>query len=243
MTGEDVPFIQAQISIHQPTIAELSLLGENNFRLGCGLLNISTDLLSDKDKNDLKGLSDFDILMTLIKDKSKGKLRKGRSCVMRLLYLLFPEYEIRVNENNQLELSKGDEKHYIHEANYSYFKSILTDIFCLRHVDKDEPKYNPKSEVAKSIAAQLERGRARAAATKNKGNGNQKTTFLDRYISILSVGLQMSVNDLTEYTIYQLYDVFERYQLKTAQDFYVKAKMAGAKDIEEVEDWRKDLHP
>ena len=53
----------------------------------------------------------------------------------------------------------------------------------------------------------------------------------------------MNLNDLLQYTVYQLFDIFERYQLKVQNDFYFKAKLAGASDLQEVEDWMKDIHP
>ena len=50
------------------------------------------------------------------------------------------------------------------------------------------------------------------------------------------------MNSFMNYTVYQLFDEFQRFQLKTAYDIYIKARMAGAKDLEEPEDWTKDLH-
>ena len=44
------------------------------------------------------------------------------------------------------------------------------------------------------------------------------------------------------YTIYQLFDEFERFNLKTQYDVYFKARIAGAKDLEEPQDWMKDIH-
>ena len=46
-----------------------------------------------------------------------------------------------------------------------------------------------------------------------------------------------------DYTIYQLKTEFKRYQLKINSDVYLKAKLAGAQDLEEVEDWMGDIHP
>jgi hypothetical protein len=43
------------------------------------------------------------------------------------------------------------------------------------------------------------------------------------------------------YTVYQLYDEFQRFQLKVQWDAYIQARMAGAKDLEEVDNWMIDL--
>ena len=47
LSGNDIPFIQAQISIHQPTIKEIGYIGEEEFHVG------SRFLLFNKDNLDL----------------------------------------------------------------------------------------------------------------------------------------------------------------------------------------------
>ena len=42
-------------------------------------------------------------------------------------------------------------------------------------------------------------------------------------------------------TVAQLKDEFARYQLKYQNDIYLRAKMAGAQDLEEIEDWMKPI--
>ena len=49
----------------------------------------------------------------------------------------------------------------------------------------------------------------------------------------------MSLN----YTVYQLFDELRRYQLKMAWDLNLKARLAGAQDLQDAEDWMQDLHP
>ena len=46
-----------------------------------------------------------------------------------------------------------------------------------------------------------------------------------------------------QYTVYQLFDEFQRFELKQSHDTYLKAKLAGAKDLDEVENWMKNIHP
>ena len=53
--------------------------------------------------------------------------------------------------------------------------------------------------------------------------------------------MQKSLNELMQYTVYQLYDEFQRFQLKVQWDAYIQARMAGAQDLEEVDNWMIDL--
>ena len=42
--------------------------------------------------------------------------------------------------------------------------------------------------------------------------------------------------------VYQLFDEYQRFELKMQSDWYLQARLAGAKDLKEVEDWMKDIH-
>ena len=54
------------------------------------------------------------------------------------------------------------------------------------------------------------RGRQRVA----EQNGSAQTSIFSQYLSILTIGLSsMGLNDLLNLTMYQLYDLFERYML------------------------------
>ena len=66
LSGNDIPFIEAQISIHQPTIKEIAYIGEENFYIGCEMLTFSKDILNEEDRNNLRNQNDFDILMSII---------------------------------------------------------------------------------------------------------------------------------------------------------------------------------
>ena len=67
--------------------------------------------------------------------------------------------------------------------------------------------------------------------------------ILSRYVSILAVGEQKNINDLMNYTVYQLFDEFDRFELKEQFDLYIRAQLAGARDLKEVDNWKKDIHP
>jgi hypothetical protein len=98
--------------------------------------------------------------------------------------------------------------------------------------------FNPSGDLAKKIAEKLKKRHQKLAELKPA----QKVDILSRYVSILTVGLQKDMNALLNYTTYQLFDEFKRYELKMGHDIYVQAKMAGAKDLKEVEDWMQDIH-
>lgn len=236
LSGNDIPFVSAQITIHQPTIKEIAYIGEEAFFTGCQLLNFSKNILSEEDKVNLEDKSNFDILIAILREQN-AVMQKNRNCVDMVLALIFPEYEISF-EKDCIKISKENEEHKIDNSNYEEFKSVISSVFSFGNSKDSKPDFNPSGDLAKKIAEKLNKRHQKLAEVKPA----QKVDILSRYVSILSVGEQKDMNALLNYTTYQLFDEFKRYELKMGHDIYVQAKMAGAKDLKEVEDWMQDIH-
>lgn len=234
----DIPFISAQVAVHQPSLEEIAYIGGQDVLFpGCELLRISKDILNENDKVDLDKITNFDILMQIISMPSP-ELKKPIENAKTVFELLFPQFEIEWKPPFEITLDKDDIKTSINRNNYDELRQIISEIFCLNK-NEESDNFNPSGELSRRIAEKLKERHKRLA--KIRGN-SEKSSIFDRYISILAVGLQKNKNELIKYSVYQLFDEFERYQAKVAYDIYVQAKMAGAKDIENVDNWMKDLH-
>lgn len=236
LSGNDIPFPAAQITIHQPTIKEIGLIGEEEFFTGQQILNFSKDILAEEDKVNLEDKTNFDILIAILREQN-AVMQYNRNCAKQVLALIFPEYEIFL-EQDKIKLVKESQEYKIDNSNYEEFKSIISSMFEIKSDDGSQSSFNPSGALAKRIADKLKQRRQKLQENQPK----QKIDILSRYVSILSVGEQKDMNSLLKYTVYQLFDEFKRYELKTGYDIYVQAKMAGAKDLKEVEDWMKDIH-
>jgi hypothetical protein len=238
LAGVDIPFPEAQINIHQPTIKEIGLIGEQSFFNGCGVLNFSKDNLEEQDRVLLKDVNDFEILMSLLMEKGDIHLQRNRVSALMVLSLLFPEYEIKLNLN-YIELKKEDEVHLINSSNFEEFKKILRIMFSLEGRNGEDENYNPGGDKAREIAEKLKK-RKQILAQKNENQGD--ISILGRFASILAIGQRISLNEVLNYTVYQIYDQFDRFELKENYDIHLKAQLAGAKDLQNVDHWMKDLH-
>ena len=208
----DIPLIEDQVSIHQPILNEISLIGEGNFFVGCQLLNFSKDKLSIEDKSVLEDKSYFEIFMSIMTSSEK-------------LDHIFPNYELKFTRNKiLLNWNKGIAR--INNENYDVFKDILITMFELNNSEVAEV-YNPCGKLAEKIAEKLKKYKEKVA--KKKGNEKQKVAIFSRFVSILSVDLAKDKNSLMKYTVPQLKDEFKRYQMKKSFDMYAQAKMAGHK--------------
>lgn len=241
LSGNDIPFIEAGLVLHQPTIKEIGYIGESCFFTGLEMLNFSKNILPEEDKIHLESQSNFDILIAILREQKNAVMQKNRNCVLMVLALIFPLYSISFSLN-AIEFKKDDEEetYYINNSNFDEFQNIISQMF---DYEKSEGQdYNPSGDMAKKIADKLKKRHQRLAKAKAKGNENKKLTIFSRYVSILAVGEQKDINSLLNYTVYQLYDEFKRYELKIGYDIYIQAKMAGAKDLKEVDDWMVDIH-
>lgn len=235
LSGNDIPFVEAQIAIHQPTVKEIAYVGEEYFFTGCELLNFSKNILSEEDKMNLEDKTNFDILIAILKEQNPV-MQKNRNCVEMVLALIFPLYSIRILRDS-IELSReGEEAHYINNKNFEIFKNIVNNMFSFK---KDETlDFNPSGDMAKRIAEKLKKRHKKLS----ENQPEKKIDIISRYVSILAVGQKKDINSLLNYTVYQLFDEFKRYELKVGYDIYLQAKMAGAKDLKEVDDWMQDIH-
>lgn len=236
LSGNDIPFPEARLTIHQPRLKEIAYITEQRFWPGCELLKFDKELLLDEDKIDLSNRSNFNIIMTMIQERNLQS-QQARINTTSILALLFPTYEIMLEkEAILLRHFQTNEISEINENNFDIFKQILTNMFCL--TNKENKQYNPSGELAKKIANQIKRGQQQKA----KLAPNAKISILSRYISILSVGQRKNINDLMNYTVYQLMDEFNRYELKLHYDTWEKYRIAGATGLQDPEDWLKDIH-
>lgn len=236
LSKNNIPFIGAQVDIHQPTISEISLISEENFLSGCQFLNFSKDQLSDADKNALADKSDFEIFMSIMNSKEKMKYR---NCVMMVLALLFPTSSVKIAAD-EIILIDSEKTARINEMNYDEFKSIINAMFGLSGPDGAGGQYNPADSRAAKIAEKLKKGKQKAQQA--KAGTVDKVAVFSRYVSILAVGEHKDINELMNYTVYQIRDEFKRFQMKQSFDAYMEARLAGAKDLDDVDNWMDDIH-
>ena len=136
----------------------------------------------------------------------------------------------------------GDASHgstLIDEDNFDAFQNVVAQLACLTStLAGSQGQFNPQSPKAKEIADKLMRARQRVAAQKKEGDGS----VFGRYISILTTGLGLPLQSVLNLTIYQIYDLIQRYNLLIEWDLNIKTRLAGGTPNSEPENWMKDIH-
>lgn len=119
MTGIDFPIPEIQAVIHQPTIKEISMIGEQDFFLGAQVLNLSKNMYV-QDERLLSETTNFQIFMTIM--QSKEALRT-KECVTKVLSLLFPNSTVLFTPRS-LVLNLGEQTVNIDENNFEFLQDI-----------------------------------------------------------------------------------------------------------------------
>ena len=234
MCGTDIPVPECQLVIHQPRIKEIALIGESDFFTGIQCLCLNKSMFV-KDESLLANTNNFQIFMTIMSEKEAAD---KKFAVQQVCTLLFPKHRVLFTPRSVL-LSGDQQQIMIDETNFEYLQAALTDICCLKTGPMDQQSFNPANDKAKEIAEKLMRGRQRVAAQKGENN----ISIFSQYLSILTVGLgSMSLQDTMDLTMFQLYDLVERYMLYINWDMDVRCRLAGGKPENQPDNWMKNIH-
>lgn len=230
MTGIDIPVPECGLILHQPTIKEISFLGEIDFFTGLQTLCLNKLMLS-LDETVLESTTVFQIIMMILKeDETKEKKEQ----VKQFLQLICPDKNIIFTPQSIIIGSS-----VLDDNNFEAFQEVLKLMFNVNASSSDQPTFNPADAKAAEIAKKIMRGRQRVAAQKS----SESSSSLSQYLSTLTVGVSsMSLDKAINLTLYQLYDLIERYSLYINWDIDIRSRLAGGKPEGQPENWMKNIH-
>lgn len=231
-TGVDLLF-EKNFFIHQPTIAEISsMFTEPEF---IKVLQFCTR--KPQEGMQLNNLLLFYILL----HKGENVTDEDRNNVALFLNFLFGNCEIKFLEQG-IMIAKDAQKDFLILDNNLFIKlqDYIKEIFCIHKLFSEQTpqeEFNPIDAKAAAIAEALNKGRKKVAEAKlNNAAINNKSIF-GSYLEILSVGLNLSIKELSNYTLFQLFGVLDRFTKKQSFDIDLECRLAGAKGDKPLEQW------
>lgn len=231
--GSDLPFPEAQLSIHQPRLVEISMVGEEDFFKGAQCFCIDKTMFVE-DPTILSQVTNFQIFMAVMNEK---EATDKKNAVIQFLSLLFPNYKVSFTPRS-IFLLGGEQSSSIDETNFEAFQDLVKEICNLKQ-SADQKILNPSDRRAKEIADKIMRGRQKVAQQKGQDNAS----VLGQYISILAIGTNtISPSEAKQLTMYQLYDLVERYMLYIDWDIDIRSRLAGGESKKAPENWMKNIH-
>jgi len=239
-TKIQIPFPSAQISINQPSIEDIAFIGEDTLIIGCKAL--TKDYSAIQDNFDESKLTNFQILMRMISGKSE-EINKVKESIEQILFLLFPDCNIRFTPASIIIQDDQKQVHMIDSNNFDIFANIIYDMFCLGEFSQDiQDDYNPLGDRARAIADKFKKKRELLAKMREeRGESEASLSIFGRYLNILATGASKDKNMLKKYSVYQLIEEFNRFNLKETFDYTCQARLAGATKIKDPKDWTQNV--
>ena len=235
MTGADIPIPECQVTIHQPSIKEISFIGEDVFFKAVQCICLHKSMFV-QDKDVLEDINNFQIFMTIMQEK---ETLDKKEAVKQLFLITFPKYNVMISPRSLIFRSiDNNETFTVDENNFDSLQEVMRLVFCSKEGPMDQQAFNPANAKAKEIAEKLMRGRQRVAEL----NGSANSSIFSQYLSSLSIGIHISILELENYTMFQLFDSLERYSLYTNWDIDIRSRLAGAKPEGKPENWMKNIH-
>ena len=235
MTGADIPIPECQVTIHQPSIKEISFIGEDVFFKAVQCICLHKSMFV-QDKDVLEDINNFQIFMTIMQEK---ETLDKKEAVKQLFLITFPKYNVMISPRSLIFRSiDNNETFTVDENNLDFLQDVMRLVFCSKEGPMDQQAFNPANAKAKEIAEKLMRGRQRVAEL----NGSANSSIFSQYLSSLSIGIHISILELENYTMFQLFDSLERYSLYTNWDIDIRSRLAGAKPEGKPENWMKNIH-
>ena len=236
MCGSDIPVPECQVILHQPTVKEISLIGETDYFTGIQCLCIDKNKISVEEES-VKNKTNFELFMTIFNQKEDVKKKLA---IQQVCTLLFPKFKVNFTPRSIMLLG-GSAPLIIDSNNFDFLQQAIALIGCLNSSSNNSQDFNPANQRAMEIAKKLMKGRQKVAQERAEKEG--EGSIISQYISILTVGLHsMGLQDIMELTLYQLYDLVERYKLYMDWDLEIRSRLAGGNPDSQSENWMKNLH-
>lgn len=248
LAGSPLPIPEIGLEIHQPTLREVALLGEQELYQIFSLLTLTkerymqmveakantTKEMIDAVKNKLMFMTDFQLILETTLHDSVIQAN-----LVGFLYIIFPKAKTITVEKNFIIISwQGDKKETLMTSfEFEFFVPVIKSMFDTG--DKNQKEFDPVNDKAAEIAAKIEARRKKLA--KEKGLDREEKSALATGISVLSTADGVSLDTILNYTIPQLYYQLERSRKYSEyQTQMTLGAFAGLKDVE-IADWTHSI--
>ena len=250
MTGGEILLEDPLVKIQQPTIKQIALKGESEFFRSMSIFYIKSEpfiefinqleaLREDEKEILLKTITAYDNLLFVMQASTVDGTDKYKvvELARSAFDLLTPEYRFNFDPQKQ-EMSlislKDSHSIVVDRELFMKIKSVAEQIFLLDKFfgDSEKEELSPAAQKIADKIAESER------KIKEMNGEKEEGSYFARLLSIM--GMHGDLEYLSNLTVYQLHNQFERFNLFTSYNQNLRASLAGATNVELV-DWYKKI--
>lgn len=234
ITGIDIPVEDLKLTLRQPSLSEISMLGEQNYFIALQIFTINKENMGVKNEK----ATNWDIFQEALKSKIPG-VNNLRALVSNFLALFFKE-TINIGPRSLMIMDK-DGVINIEGKSFEEIQRIIGQIGGSFLLTTQEEKFNVKSRRAAEIAEKMKKARKRREQIKAAEQGvnlkESKKGFLSRFIKIVATKTANSLSQVNDMTLYQLNSLMKSYLAWEAYDLDIRSRLAGAKNDKDLIHW------
>lgn len=250
MTGGEILLEDPLVKIQQPTLKQIALKGESEFFRSMNIFYIQSDPLVelinnletlgvDEKENLLESITAYDNLLFVMQTSTIDGDDKYKvlELTQSAFDLLIPEYRFNFDpQKEEMSLISLKDSHSIVVDGelFMKIKSVAEQIFLLNRFfgESEKEELSPAAQRIADKIAESER------KVKEMNGEKEEGSYFARILSIM--GMHGDLDYLSNLTVYQLHNLFERFNLFTNYNQSMRASLAGATNVELV-DWYKKI--
>ena len=247
LSGCQVPIKMCGVYITPPKVREIVQFGETDFFSVCQMLaDVKKFVEPIKEGNSaLAQRSDFQIFIGILLNEETSQVRRMFDSFMQLCFEDFIIDITKKSINFKID-EDGPNIGQINPFNLKEFSQTIRELFLPMKQEDEEIEYNidKNNQAAVRMLNKIMENRKKRAKAAQEQAGNSTSIFA-QYVSILSIGMGVSVNMFYDYTPFQLYDAFSRYIAKMSYDTYqsiITTPFVDSSKIEQVDNWVGDIY-
>lgn len=223
------------IPFHQPTLKEIAegFDKEEDFFGILQLFHIDLKELTEMSEE----IDSFQIFLSIFYSSDIDNNRKNM--LSKFLNMIFKDCNISIGDS-EIIITHQNNICILNSTNFEQLRTYVQTVFVTKQIlDSEEEEFGKAaSAAAKRIQEKLKERHKKLA--QQKGQEERNTPILENYLSILSVGLHLDILNLMNLTMYNLFELLNRYNLKISWDIDLKCRLAGGGDKEsQPENWMK----
>lgn len=248
MAGTPIPVPELGVTIQQPRIKDIALMGEADFFKGINLLSVKVESyekmvesnrnLSPEEKeavkNELMFMTNFQLLLNTLKSEPSLKL-----VLQNFFLMLFPTCKKVSIDESLIIISWLDDtpELIITDREFDIVAEIVPALFTSESMGQEG--FNPANDKAAQIAAKIQARRDKVA--KEQGRDKKEQSPIGTAVSVLATSDGLSINEVLNYTLPQIYHQIDRSgKLHDFKSQMTLGAFGGLKDIE-ISNWKEPI--
>lgn len=227
ITGIDFPVEELGLTLRQPKVKEIAMLGEQNYFVALQLFRMTKESLKIENPE----LTNWMIFQEALGQKIEG-ITNTRTLVTNFLQLFVIQHLTLGPRSIIIDTPEGLTN--IEPEQFDIFQKIVCTVGGESLLVPSEEQFRPKNKRAAEIAEKMKKARKRIAAQKPQPKGED---FLARYIKAVAVVTANSLEAVTNMTIIQLNEIMQKYLAWESYDLDIRSRLAGAKGDDKLTHW------